>query len=66
DLRLIGVQIAGPESVGEMINYAAAAIQSGLTAYDIVKLQLATQPLITASPLTYPLQLAALRVIRSQ
>lgn len=63
DLRLVGVQMAGPEAVGEMINYAAAAIQGELTAYDIVKLQLATQPLITASPLTYPLQLAALRAI---
>lgn len=64
DLKLIGVQIAGPEPVGEMINYAAAAIQNGLTAYDIVKLQLATQPLLTASPLTYPLQLAAFQALR--
>ncbi|MEM1509567.1 MAG: FAD-dependent oxidoreductase [Thermofilaceae archaeon] len=63
DLRLVGVQVAGPESVGEMVNYAAAAIQSGLTAFDIVKLQLATQPLLTASPLAYPLQLAALRTL---
>jgi len=66
DLRLVGVQIAGPEPVGEMINYAAAAIQSGLTAYDLVKLHLATQPLLTASPLVYPLQAAALRAIASR
>ena len=64
DLRLVGVQVAGPEPAGEMINYAAAAIQSGLTAYDLVKLHLATQPLLTASPLTYPLQLAALQALR--
>lgn len=63
DLRLVGVQVAGPESVGEMINYAAAAIQNGFTAFDIIKLQLATQPLLTASPLAYPLQLAALRIL---
>ncbi|MGB9708674.1 FAD-dependent oxidoreductase [Infirmifilum uzonense] len=63
DLRLVGVQIAGPESVGEMINYAAAAIQSNLTAYDIVKLQYATHPLLTASPIVYPLHMAALSAI---
>ncbi|MEZ0345900.1 MAG: FAD-dependent oxidoreductase [Infirmifilum sp.] len=63
DLRLIGVQIVGPEPVGEMINYAAAAIQFSLTAYDILKLTLATQPLLTASPLVYPLHLAALRAL---
>lgn len=63
DLRIVGVQIAGPESVGEMINYAAATIQSNLTAYDIVKLQYATHPLLTASPLVYPLHTAALRAI---
>ncbi|MCX8181323.1 MAG: FAD-dependent oxidoreductase [Thermofilaceae archaeon] len=66
DLRLAGVQVAGPEAVGEMINYAAAAIQSNLTAYDILKLQLATQPLLTASPLVYPLQLAAFRAVASR
>ena len=63
DLRLVGVQMAGPEAVGEAINYAAAAIQQHLTAYDIVKMNYATQPLLTASPLTYPLQLAALQAI---
>jgi len=66
DLRLVGVQIAGPESVGEMINYAAAAIQCGLTAHDVARLQLATQPLLTASPLVYPLQMAALRALASK
>jgi len=63
DLRLVGVQMAGPEAVGEAINYAAAAIQQHLTAYDIVKMNYATQPLLTASPLTYPLQLAAFQAI---
>ena len=63
DLRLVGVQIAGPESVGELINYAAAAIQLKLTAYDIIKLQMATQPMLTASPIGYPLQVAALKAI---
>jgi NADPH-dependent 2,4-dienoyl-CoA reductase/sulfur reductase-like enzyme len=64
DLRLVGVQIAGPEPVGELINYAGAVIQQGLSAYDIVKMNFATQPLLTASPLAYPLQLAALQAIK--
>lgn len=63
DLKLVGVQMAGSEAVGEAINYAAAAIQQSLTAYDIVKMNYATQPLLTASPLSYPLQLAAFQAI---
>jgi len=63
DLKLVGVQMAGPEAVGEAINYAAAVIQQNLTAHDIVKMNFATQPLLTASPLAYPLQLAALQAI---
>jgi len=63
DLKLVGVQMAGSEAVGEAINYAAAAIQQSLTAYDIVKMNYATQPLLTASPLAYPLQLAAFQAI---
>ncbi len=66
DLRIIGVQIAGPKSIGEMINFAAVTIQLRLSAYDIIRLQFATQPLLTASPLSYPLHLAALKAIATQ
>ena len=62
-LKLVGVQMAGPEAVGEAINYAAAVVQQNPTAYDIVKMNFATQPLLTASPLVYPLQLAAFQAI---
>ena len=63
NLRLIGVQISGPECVGELINYAASIIQMKLTAYDMIKLQVATQPKLTPSPISYPLYEAALRAI---
>lgn len=63
DLRLLGVQIAGPECVGELINYAVASIQMNLTAYDIIQLQMATHPMLTSSPIGYPLHKAALSAI---
>ena len=62
-LRLVGVQVAGPEPMGEFINYAGAVIQQGLCAPDIVKMNYGTQPLLTSSPLVYPLQLAGLQAL---
>lgn len=62
-LRLIGAQIAGPESVVETINMAAYAIELELTAYEIIGLQYATHPLLTSSPSNQPLRRAAYEAI---
>lgn len=57
--KLMGGQIAGPESIGEMINILALAIQKGTTIYNMDTLQIATHPLLTAAPTVYPLITAA-------
>lgn len=56
---LLGAQVAGPESVSEMINILALAIQSEQTVYDFNLLQISTHPLLTAAPTVYPLITAA-------
>ncbi|MBN1258836.1 FAD-dependent oxidoreductase [Candidatus Peregrinibacteria bacterium] len=57
--ELLGGQIMGPESVGEMINILALAIQKKTTIYNFGTLQIATHPLLTAAPTVYPLITAA-------
>ncbi|MGH4125427.1 MAG: FAD-dependent oxidoreductase [Clostridium sp.] len=57
---LIGAQISGGESVGEMINILSLAIQKSLTANELNTFQVATHPLLTASPIAYPINAAAL------
>jgi len=56
---IIGGQIAGGVSVGEMTNVIAAMIQNKMTAGEIVKLQVGTHPALTPSPIAYPIVNAA-------
>ncbi|WP_027307395.1 FAD-dependent oxidoreductase [Caloramator sp. ALD01] len=57
---LIGAQVVGGESVGEMINILSLAIQKGLTANELNTFQVATHPLLTSSPIAYPINAASL------
>ena len=61
---LLGGQIIGPESAGEMINILALAVQKKMTAYDFETLQISTHPLLTASPTIYPLITAAQNALK--
>lgn len=63
DLKLLGVQAVGPEPVNEMMNFAESAIRQGLTAYDIAAYTFASPPLWFRTPVTYPLQLAAVKAL---
>ncbi|NJF25366.1 NAD(P)/FAD-dependent oxidoreductase [Thermococcus sp. Bubb.Bath] len=56
---ILGAQITGGKSVGEMINVLALAIQKRLTASELYTLQIATHPLLTASPVGYQILQAA-------
>lgn len=51
---LLGAQIKGGDSVGEMINMYAAIIQNRMTDMEIDTLQIGTHPLLTSSPIAYP------------
>ncbi len=57
---LMGAQVYGGDSVGELINTIGLAIQSKLTMTDIATIQYGTHPLLTAAPTTYPLIACAL------
>ncbi|RQW09973.1 pyridine nucleotide-disulfide oxidoreductase [candidate division KSB1 bacterium] len=52
---LMGAQVCGGDSAGELINTIGLAIQSQLTMTDIATIQYGTHPLLTAAPTTYPL-----------
>jgi NADH oxidase (H2O2-forming) len=56
---LIGGQVVGGASVGEMVNIIAAMIQNRMSAAEIVKVQVGTHPALTPSPIAYPIVEAA-------
>ena len=55
---LLGAQVSGGKSVGEVINILSVMIQKGFTDTEIDTLQLGTHPLLTASPVAYPIIIA--------
>lgn len=52
---LLGAQIYGGDSVGELINMVSVMILNKMTDTDINTLQIGTHPLLTPSPIAYPL-----------
>jgi len=61
---LLGGQVAGGKSVGEIINTIGLAIQRGMTAVELDTLQIGTHPLLTSAPTVYPIILAAEDALR--
>ena len=57
--EIIGGQVRGGHSAGELINTISACIQKRMTADDIATFQLGTHPAVTASPIAYQLVNAA-------
>jgi NADH oxidase (H2O2-forming) len=53
--RLLGGQIIGSKKISEMINLISLAIQKKSTFYNLGNLQIATHPLLTSSPVFYPI-----------
>ena len=56
---LLGGQVAGGISAGEMINIIGLAIQKRVSFAELETLQMATQPWLTAAPTIYPIVTAA-------
>jgi NADPH-dependent 2,4-dienoyl-CoA reductase/sulfur reductase-like enzyme len=56
---IIGSEIWGGKSVGEMINIVGLAIQKGVTVYELISYQIGTHPLLTTAPTKYVLIKAA-------
>ncbi len=61
---LLGAQIIGGDSVGEMINLASVIIQNKMTDIQIDTMQFGTHPLLTASPIAYPIVNATANAIK--
>jgi len=57
--EIIGGQVRGGHSAGELANTISACIQKKMTADDIATFQLGTHPAVTASPIAYQLVNAA-------
>ena len=57
--KLLGGQVSGGPSAGELINLIALGIQSGVTVSELDMLQIATHPLLTSAPTVHPLINAA-------
>ena len=51
--EIIGGEILGGKSVGEMINIISLAIQKAVTVYEMVSFQMGTHPLLTPAPTKY-------------
>ena len=60
---ILGAQISGGDSIGEMINILSLAIQKGITVTELNTFQVATHPLISASPIAYPINAAAMNAM---
>ena len=56
---ILGGQVAGGPSCGEMINTIGTAIQKRMSRAEFETLQMATHPYLTAAPTKYPLVIAA-------
>lgn len=52
---LLGAQFKGGNSVGELVNICSVIIQNRMTDMEIDTLQIGTHPLLTASPVAYPI-----------
>jgi len=63
--QIIGGQVIGDKEAGEIINIIGLAIEAELTAHQLVSLQVATQPLLTSAPTSYPIVMAAQQIINS-
>ena len=58
--QVIGGQVVGGNETGEMINLIGLIIESHFDIYRVMSMQVATQPMLTAAPTSYPLVMAAI------
>ncbi len=63
---IIGAQVYGSDSAGEIINILGLAILKAMTASELNTFQVATHPLLTSSPITYPINAAALDALSKE
>ncbi len=62
--QILGGQVIGGDEAGEIINLIGHIIESGKNVYNVMSMQIATQPMLTAAPTNYPLIMAAIMAIK--
>ena len=62
---ILGAQVSGGNSVAEIINILSLAIQKDITATELNTFQSATHPMVSSSPIAYPINSAAMNAIAS-
>jgi pyruvate/2-oxoglutarate dehydrogenase complex dihydrolipoamide dehydrogenase (E3) component len=62
--QIIGGQIVGGEEAGEMINIVGHIIESHHDVYKVMSMQVATQPMLTAAPTSYPIVMASVVIVQ--
>ncbi|WP_292662432.1 FAD-dependent oxidoreductase [Nitratifractor sp.] len=60
---VIGAQVIGGTDMGEMINILGVIIEKRMSVYDLLNLQVATHPLLTSGPTSYPIVQAAQNLV---
>jgi len=60
---ILGAQISGGNTVAEIINILSLAILKNITATELNTFQAATHPLVSPSPIAYPINAAAMNAI---
>ncbi|MCD4695082.1 MAG: hypothetical protein K8S16_02485, partial [Bacteroidales bacterium] len=50
DGSILGGEVWGGKSAGEIINIISLAIQKSVTVYELISFQIGTHPLLTAAP----------------
>ena len=63
DGSILGGEVWGGKSAGEIINIISMAIQKSITVYELVSFQIGTHPLLTSSPVVNPIIRAAEEII---
>lgn len=63
---ILGGEVVGGDSAGEIINLIGLAIQKRMTVTELYTMQIGTHPLLTAAPTVYPVLKAAENVIFSK
>ena len=61
---LLGGEVAGGITVGEIVNIIGTAIENRMTAAQLATMQIGTHPLLTAAPTVYPITMAAFDALK--
>lgn len=62
---ILGGEVMGGKSAGQVVNVLGAIIQGNMTIHDLLTMQIGTQPLLTASPAGFPIVKAAEAVLKN-